>query len=109
MAIVKESRDRWRSDAGDLARALDAASFVLIHGDRPQQLTAGHTARELLHAKGYPVRESRPLVFRVTARTATGYQSWIALSPSSTDVLIDTLQYFHGAPVTITVRPGDPA
>lgn len=102
--IVKQSRDRWMNDAGDFSRALDTASFTLLHGDRQQQIEVANTARDLLAAKGYPVRPAQSMRFDVTARTANGFHSWTAIGRSSIDVLLATLTHFDGHAVTVRVR-----
>lgn len=102
--IVKVSRDRWKNDAGDLARALDATSFTVLHGDRLQQIAVANAARDLLHFKGYPVRDTQVMRFDVTARTENGFHTWTAIGRSSVDVLLDTLTYFGEQSVTIRVR-----
>src|SRR5690606_37142765 len=77
--IVKQSRDQWKDDAGALAHALDAMSFVALHGNRPQQIEAAQVARGLLRARRYPIRASGMRAFDVTVRTANGYQYWQAV------------------------------
>lgn len=103
--IVKQSRDRWMNDAGTFSRALDEASFTLLHGDRQQQIVMANGARELLADKGYPVRDTQVMRFDVTARTETGFQTWTAIGRSSIDVLLDTLTHFDEQAVTVRVRP----
>lgn len=102
--IVKQSRDRWKSDAGVLSQALDATSFVMLHGDRLQQIEAANDARGILKDRGYPVRPTQLMRFDVTVRTANGYQRWSALGRSSIDVLLDTLTHFDEQAVTVRVR-----
>lgn len=104
MEIIKQSRDVWKGDAGELSVALDAVSFTLLHGDRPQQIEAAREARGLLAFKGYPVRDSQIMRFDVTVRTANGFQAWTALGRSSIDVMLDTLTHFDEQAVTVRVR-----
>ena len=106
--IVKQSRDRWKSDAGDFAQALDATSFTLLHGDRHQQIEAASEARGLLAIKGYPVRESKPRHFTVTARVPgmSGTYVWDAIGQSSVDVMLEALEQYEGQFVSITVKSG---
>ena len=104
LAIVQQSRDDWKSEAGALSQALDATSFVMLHGDRPQQIAVANAARGLLQLKGYPVRPVQTMRFDVTVRTANGFQAWTAIGLSSFDVLCDTLNHFDEQTVTVRVR-----
>ncbi|MCQ9615909.1 hypothetical protein L1889_03675 [Paenalcaligenes niemegkensis] len=107
IAIVQQSRNRWKSDAGDFALALDAASFTLLHGDRKQQIEAANAARGLMAAKGYPVRKSEMLHFTVKARVAgmDGVHIWDAIGHNAIDVTLDALEKYEGQFVSISVRP----
>lgn len=102
--IVKQSRDRWKSDAATFAVALNTVSFVMLHGDRHQQIKAANDARGILKDRGYPVRPTQTMRFDVTVRTANGFQHWTALGRSSIDVLLDTLTHFDERAVTVRVR-----
>lgn len=106
LAIVQQSRDIWKGDAGAFAAALNAANLMLVHGDRPQQLKAAADARDVLRSRGYPAKEPHTRRFTVTVRTAYGYQYWSAIGHSSMDVLLDTLQHFDGQAVAVSVRAG---
>lgn len=104
--IVKQSRDRWKDDAGTFAAALNATQLILVHGDRAQQVKAAADARQLLRFKGYPAKNPHTKRFNVTVRTANGYQFWNAIGHNSMDVLLDTLQHFDGQAVSVSVRVG---
>lgn len=102
-----QKSDHGIVNAGELATALDAASFVLLHGNRHQQIIAANSARSLLDSKGYPVRRSKLINFVVKARVGTTgttcTHTWNAVGFNSMDVMLDALEQFEGQFVSISV------
>lgn len=90
----------------ELAESLDATSFILLHGDREQQIEAANAIRSLLRIKGYPIRDSRPISFEVTARVAEGTYVYNVEGYNSIDALLEALRQPNNAPVAVSVTRG---
>lgn len=104
MNILKSGR--LMGSENELAESLDATSFILLHGDREQQIEAANDIRSLLSIRGHPVRDSRPVHFEVTARIAEGTYVYDVRGYNSIDALLEVLGVLNDIPVAVSVARG---